>query len=298
MRIASNTVSEEIVAQIQRLGAQQAKWQSQVASGQRIAAPADDPAAAGRVLALQSEQRRVAQYQDNAARALQVSEASFSGLNSIKSVSDRASQIGTLGTGALNASQTQAYGAELNQLVEQVLQLANSKFGDDYLYAGTATAAPPFTATRDAGGHITSVAYVGNSDRAAIPLSETATVTPNTSGAINVGLGDFLNQLVALRDALNAGDPTAVGAAATAMAPAEDMLVSALAEHGGMQARIEANQSQQKDRGTDLEKLVSDEVDADLPSTVVKLTQSQTAYQAALQSAASIMNLSLLDYIR
>lgn len=298
MRIASTTVAEEIVSQIQRLGAQQAKWQAQVASGQRIAQPDDDPAATGRVLALQSEQRRVSQYQNNAARALEVSDASFSGLNSIKSVSDRASQIGTLGGGALNASQTQAYGSEVNQLVEQVLQLANSKFGNDYLYGGTATATPPFTATRDADGNITAVAYAGNADRAAIPLSETATVTPNTSGATNLGVRDFLNQLVALRDALNAGDATAVGAAATAMMPSEDMLVSALAEHGGVQARIEANQSQQQGRGTDLQKLVSNETDADLPSTVVKLTQSQTAYQAALQSASSIMNLSLLDYIR
>jgi hypothetical protein len=31
---------------------------------------------------------------------------------------------------------------------------------------------------------------------------------------------------------------------------------------------------------------------------VVKLSQTQTAYQAALQSASKIMNLSLLDYLK
>jgi flagellin-like hook-associated protein FlgL len=31
---------------------------------------------------------------------------------------------------------------------------------------------------------------------------------------------------------------------------------------------------------------------------MVKLNQAQTAYQAALQSAANIMHLSLLDYIK
>jgi flagellar hook-associated protein 3 FlgL len=35
-----------------------------------------------------------------------------------------------------------------------------------------------------------------------------------------------------------------------------------------------------------------------MPSTIVKLNQTQTAYQAALQSAANIMKLSLLDYIK
>ena len=68
--------------------------------------------------------------------------------------------------------------------------------------------------------------------------------------------------------------------------------------HGAIEMRIEINQSQQSARGDDLEKLVSNEVDSDLPSAIVKLNQTNVAYQAALQSAANIMNLSLLDYIK
>jgi flagellar hook-associated protein 3 FlgL len=297
MRITNNTVSENIVAQIQQLNTQQSKLQNQVSTGQRIFQPEDDPASVGRVLNLQAEQRNIAQFQSNAARALQISQASFSGLQSIKTVSDRATQIGTLGSGALSASQSQAYGSEVNQLIEQVLQTSNSKFGNDYLYAGTAVDAAPFVATRDAQGNITSVAYAGNSSQSAIPLSETASIAPNTSGATNLSLRDFLNHLVALRDALNAGSASAVGTAQGNLISSEDTIVSALAEHGGVQTRIEASQEQQKDRITDVEKLVSAEADIDLPTTIVKLTQTQTAYQAALQSAANIMKISLLDYI-
>jgi len=47
-----------------------------------------------------------------------------------------------------------------------------------------------------------------------------------------------------------------------------------------------------------LEKLVSKEADADLTETIVRLTQTQTAYQAALQSAGRILGSSLLDYLR
>ena len=64
-----------------------------------------------------------------------------------------------------------------------------------------------------------------------------------------------------------------------------------------MQTRIQVNQSQQTDRSQELQKLVSGEVDADMPSTIVRLNQAQTAYQASLQSSAKIMKLSLLDYI-
>lgn len=298
MRITNSTVSDNIVAQIQNLSTQQAKLQTQVSTGQRIFQPEDDPAAVGRVLSLQAEQRNITQYQNNAAHALEVSQASFSGLQNIKSVSDRATQIGTLGSGALNASQSAAYASEVNQLIEQALQTGNSKFGNDYLYAGTAVNTTPFVAVRDAQGNVTSVSYAGNSSQAAIPLSETASVTPNTSGATNTGIRDFINQLVALRDALNANNSASVTTVQSSLIGTEDQLVSALAEHGGVQSRIEANQVQQKDRTTDVEKLISNEADADLPTTIVKLTQTQTAYQAALQSAANIMKISLLDYIR
>ena len=298
MRITNNTVSESIVGQIQQLGTQQAKLQTQVATGQRIFQPEDDPAAVGRVLDLQTEQRRIAQFKKNADRALELSQASFSGLQSIKKVSDRASEIGTLGAGALNPAQTKAYASEVNQLIEEAIDLGNSKFGNDYLYSGTAVSTAPFVATRDAQGNVTSVAYAGNTSQASIALSETASVTPNTAGTTNTGLKDFINQLVALRDALNGGSPTAVQAVQPGLVTSEDQLVGALAEHGGVQARIEANQEQQADRSTDVEKLVSGETDVDLPSTIVKLTQTQTAYQAALQSAASIMRISLLDYIK
>ncbi len=87
-------------------------------------------------------------------------------------------------------------------------------------------------------------------------------------------------------------------AAETSLIATEDRLVSSLAEHGGVQIRIEANRAQQQQRGDNLETLISSETDADMPSTIVRLNQSQTAYQAALQSAANIMRISLLDYIK
>ena len=71
-----------------------------------------------------------------------------------------------------------------------------------------------------------------------------------------------------------------------------------MADSGGIQTRIEAAQAQQKDRVMSLELLVSNEASVDLPTTIVKLNQTQTAYQAALASAAKVMNLSLLDYIK
>lgn len=297
MRIANSSFTENIVRQIQNLNSQQAKLQNQVATGQRIFQPEDDPSAVGRVIGLQSDQRQLAQFLNNADRALEVQQASYSGLQEIKKVSDRVTEIGTLGSGAISPSASQAYASELDQLIEQTVQLGNSKLRNDYLYAGTAVDTPPFVATRDAQGKVTSVAYAGNDQSSSIQLSESANISMGTSATTNHGLQGFLNQMVALRDALNAGDTTGVNAAQTQLIDGEDMLVSSLAEHGGIEARIDANRSQLQDRSQNLESLVSSETDVDLPTTIVRLNQTQTAYQAALQSAANIMQISLLDYI-
>lgn len=298
MRVSSNTLSENIIRQIQQLGTQQSRLQTQVATGQRIFQPEDDPASVGRVLALESEQRENSQYVRNIDRALEVSQISFAGLKNLKAASDRATEIGVLGAGTLGGDASRAYAAEVDQLIEQTLQVANTKLRNDYVFAGTAVDTPPFTATRNLAGKVTGVAYVGNSGQAEIKLSESSSIAPGTTGATNSAMGSFLNQLVALRDALNTNSGAAVTAAQTGLITSEDAIVSALAETGGVEMRIEANRTQLTSRNENLEHLVSAEADLDLPSTIVRLNQSQTAYQAALQSAANIMSLSLMDYMR
>ncbi len=298
MRIASNTVSDNIVRQIQNLGSQSARLQSLVASGQRITNPEDDPAAVSRVINLENERRSIEQFQRNASRALEVSQASYSGLQQIKKLSDRATEIGTLGTGTVSAEARTAYAAEVDQLLEQAVQLGNTKFRNDYIFAGTAVDAAPFAAARNASGKITGVTYAGNSAQSSIALSESSAVTAGTSADTNTGIGDFINRLVSLRDSLQSGNTTAVKAAQTDLLNSEDLLVNSLSSQGAVQMRIEVNQAQQKDRAANLEKLVSSEADGDLPSTIVKLNQNQVAYQAALQSASNIMKLSLLDYLK
>jgi flagellar hook-associated protein 3 FlgL len=298
MRVVTNTLSNEIVRQIQQLGSKQAKLQNQVATGQRIFQPEDDPTAVGRVLNLESEQRNTTQYQQNATRAMELSQASYSGLQSVKKVSDRATEIGTLGTSIISPSAANAYASEINQLIEQTVQLANTRFRNDYIFAGTAVDAPPYAAARDPQGNVTGVTYGGNAQQQTIQLTESSSISPTTTNATNTGLQDFINDLVGLRDALLANSSSAVATAQTGLLAGEDLLVSSLADQGGVQTRIEATQTQLAGRANDLESLVSSETDADLPTTVVRLNQAQTAYQAALQSAANIMQVSLLDYLK
>ena len=48
----------------------------------------------------------------------------------------------------------------------------------------------------------------------------------------------------------------------------------------------------------DVGALIGGETDVDIAQSMVDLTKTQTAYQAALQAGAQVLRLSLLDYVR
>jgi flagellar hook-associated protein 3 FlgL len=297
MRIATSTLSQGIVNQIDTLSTQQATLQNEVSTGQKISEPEDDPSGVNTALTLESELRSIQQYGSNASQALTVAQSSSAGLTSLKSVSDRAGELATLGTGTLGTSAMQSYGTETNQLIEQAVQTANTQFDGSYIYGGTASSTPPFTVTRDSSGNISNVTYAGNTSQASIPLSSSTSVSATTDGTTNQGIATFLNNLITLRNGLNNGDTTAVTNVQAGLTDGENTIVSAIATNGGIQSRIQAAQTEQTSQTTNLQTDMSSVVDADLPTTITKLDQVQTAYQAALQSAVSTMQLSILNYI-
>ncbi len=182
-------------------------------------------------------------------------------------------------------------------MLEQALQSANTALGGNYLFGGTASANPPFQVTRDASGNITNVSYVGSSVTASVPISSSASISPSADAGTNQGLADFMNSLVSLRDALNQNNPAAATTAATNVDSTENTIINAISEAGAIQSRIQVTQSQLTAQATNLGQLVSNDLDVDESKAMVTLSQTQVAYQAALQSTTTILNKSLLDYL-
>ena len=298
MRIPTNSFSGTLASQLQSLTARQASLQNQIATGQRIANPSDDPAAIARVLRLQGEKREIQQFARNNDRAMNVSQSSFSAIEQLKRLSDRSGEIAVLGTGVTAVAAFSAYAAETDQMIEQAVQTANTKYAGEHLFGGTKSDVPPFTATRDVTGKITSIAYTGAASGAEIRISEGAKLSPFTSGTENQKLADFMNGLVGLRDALSSGSSATVVATRAGLDSSENDFLVTMSGIGAKQTRLESDRAQNEARFNELEKLTASDTDADLPTTVVKLTQAQTAYQAALQSGSKILSMSLLDYIR
>ena len=181
--------------------------------------------------------------------------------------------------------------------MEQALQGANGKLDDSYLFGGTKSDRAPFGAARDAAGQITTVAYQGAASGASVAVDGGMQISPYTSGSDNGKFATFINTLGKLRDALKAGDANAVQAVRADLNNSETDLVNTVGNLGAVNTRLTAASSASETRFMNLQGQISTDADTDLPSTIIKLNQAQTAYQASLQTGAKILSHSLLDYI-
>jgi flagellar hook-associated protein 3 FlgL len=311
MRVTANTYPNTLVQQLNTLSQRQSRLQTQAATGQRIQLPEDDPVAMRRILDLQGENKAVAQYHRNIERHQELAAASFAAIQAMRSVSDRAREIALAADGLKSQDELNLYAKELSELIKTAVQSANARNRGDYLFSGTLNDQPPFVMTTDASGNVTSVTYQGNTTLAESEIASGITfsaqnIGENTSGAGPRGLvtdsrsgADFFTHLISLQNNLLAGNVAAIEATDRAnLALDEENFLYHLGGNGALQSRLEATKSVANQRADTLEALVSKEADADLAQTIVRLTQTQTAYQAALQSAGRILGSSLLDYLR
>lgn len=162
--------------------------QQEVASGRRINRPSDDPAAALRILPLRNDLRDLGQLSSNVSLARETLNTGSASLEDASSVMSRVRELTTQASnGTLNSSDRRSIGAEVDQLLNQILGIANSRRGDRFLFGGTENGSPPFSLVT--AGNQTNAVYNGNRDSLEID------VAPGVSTALNIpGDSIFLNR--------------------------------------------------------------------------------------------------------
>lgn len=306
MRVTFNSFPDTLLGRLQSLGSEQNKALIQLSTGQRISAPSDDAPAMQRILNLRTEKKQNQQFHQNATDGLEKSKVTFSSLEQIKDLLVRSSELAAGISGASSEQEYFAKTSEIDQLIEQGLNVANTKLRGSYLFAADAPENPAFTATRDTSGKITAIAYAGSQNDSAIRIAEDTEIKVGSSVSENEGIATVLNQLIALREAMSA--PASETKAATVISmrgegannldELESNVLSYLSRAGTVQYRLETAMKDLETRYEATEQLISKDADIDFAEATVRLNRAQMAYQSAIQSGAMIQRNSLLDYIR
>ncbi|HYW82245.1 MAG TPA: flagellar hook-associated protein 3 [Spirochaetia bacterium] len=151
----------------------------------------DDPLAASRSTRFQSEIMRSDRFGKNIESVRNTLSSGEGNLRSALDILQRVRELAVQGAnGTVDRSQMGYMGEEVDQLLGELLTIANSKDqAGNSLFAGTASKTTPFRTTmgRVPGGstdRVVTVEYLGNIDRGAAEVQEGATVDINLPGNV------------------------------------------------------------------------------------------------------------------
>lgn len=151
MRLSSAQIYTTGLRGITNASSEVARTQEQIASGQRVLKPSDDPVASARILELESELTSSKQYQrniDNVEGRLERAEIQ---IDNVEGVIDRVRELVIqAGSGALTNEDRLQITVEINQRLQELVDLTNARDENgSYIFSGFKTNVEAFSAVGD-----------------------------------------------------------------------------------------------------------------------------------------------------
>jgi flagellar hook-associated protein 3 FlgL len=293
-RITTGMTQRNILSDLNRVNERLNKVHNKISSNKELTRPSDDPYNVSRAMALRTSMEATKQYQRNIQDAQGWQESAEIALSDITDSIRRAGELvleGSSDTTPLEARL--AIAQEIDQIIEGVKQNANATYGGRYIFAGTASDAPPYVTGDDL--------YHGS----AAPVQRQ--VGPGVAMDIGISGSDFLGNgadgklLQVLRDAsahLKAGDGVAIRADIALLEDKSEEVLGVRALNGARQNRLDAALGRLTEiEGTTLQQL-SDTEDVDIAKALIEFSSQKAAYDAALKAGANIVQASLMDFLR
>lgn len=302
MRVTEGMTSRVVLQDLTANKAKLTRTQREISSGERITKPSDDPFGTGRTLQLSSELEGFGQYKENVSDGTGWVTATETALNQISEVVQRARELLVQGGNDSNGQVArEGIAAEIEALTEAVKQEANVTYDDRYIFAGTETETRPYElgANDEFSGNEGSVVRV-------IGKGVSLGINVNIKEVLGEGAGAEDNKLLdVLRDIatdLRGGtEENAQNLRGTDL----ERLSGNLDELTRVRAVVGATTNRLSSASTRLEQLeessltqLTDVRDADMPEALIKYSTEQNAYEAALKAAATVVQPSLLDFLK
>ncbi|GFN24186.1 flagellar hook-associated protein FlgL [Thermanaeromonas sp. C210] len=305
MRVTNRMLISNVLTNINNNLQHMSKAQKQMSSGKRVSRPSDDPIVVARVLSFKTALAQQDQYDKNMADARGWLDASESALNMATATLQRARELAVYGAnGTMPEASMQALAAEVDQLIDELVQTANTSYGGRFLFGGTVTTSAPFQRTFE--GTEETVSYNGNTGSLDWEVAQGVTITVNENGnkVFMEAVGpegskkSVFKLLFELKDALVGNDHSAVGDTIADFDQAIDHLLNIRATLGAKSRRLEMAQERLFVAKIGLTETMSKLEDIDLAETVMYYKNAENVYQAALATAAMVLQPSLVHYLR
>ncbi|UCH09873.1 MAG: hypothetical protein JSU61_11760 [Fidelibacterota bacterium] len=290
MRVTNSMIKDQIIDYLMDSGEGLSSVQKQLSTNKEVARSSDDPVRFERAGRFRSLLAKNEQYLSNIEDGIAWIRV---GTESLDVMYEALQQIRELGqqTRSDAAPQSREQVVEyVEALIEEMVLMGNTKFMGKYVFGGTITKdTDPFTYDG------TTVTYDGNDGEISRKVGEDTYLQINTIGS---EFEDIFAAAIALRDALDASDGSAIDAALAQIDTADPVLLNTMTRAGSMQRKLELTRGNLEIAAVNLEAYISQEEDVDLAEAILQFNAKELGYRAALESSTRMMSISILNHLQ
>lgn len=293
MRVTTQMIFNLVNQSLSRQGERIYKLQRSISSGKRVNEPADDPLAMARILDFRSSLSSMDQCEKNINHGLSWArsvESSLYGTN--EQLSRTKELVLSQVTGTATDETRQATAEEVSVIFEHVIQLANTRLGDHYIFSGFKTDTAPFASTSD-------YTYRGDTGAIQTEIARNQKMTINLTGE-DVFTGGPVNILQTLDNVvtdLQNNDISSLQADIDDLDSSIQHILAKLGEIGAKTNQLETTKDSLEDLKLNATELLSELEDTDFTEALAALSMQETIYQASLASSAQLLRTNLLDFL-
>jgi flagellar hook-associated protein 3 FlgL len=299
-RVTERLLVDKLLSNIQTNDRRFERLQEEVATGRRIVRPSDDPTGTVTSLVLRSKDGENAQAQKNIDLAEGWLNSTDTALQDLSGIVQRVRELVVQGANeTLSQQEHAALASEVDQLIEHTMQIANTRFGDRYIFGGNSTRAQPFTFQYGPDG-VTKTGWTYGGDDGQIVRH----VAPGVKMSINTPGSDVFPQLfdalIGVRDDLKANDADSLSLNRLDELEKvhDDVLDALLSQVGSKGARLDLTKKQLSASRLNDSEVLSQIEDTDMSEAIVRLNAQQAALQASLATGARVIQPTLIDFLK
>lgn len=301
MRISTNLFFSNILNSIRKEDLGRARTMEQIASAQRINRLSEDPAALSQVLSLRAATNEIDDYM------LSIDQQ----ISRLNRVEEALAQAGTVfqdtygiavqgSTGTYSGGDLKNLAYQVDRMITSLVGFANASRGGikpEALFAGSESGSEVIytypetwegTIKGEGWGRVLTLNMLVET----IDPAEVFKVDPDT------GQATMFDTLIKLRDALNNGDQNGVSELIGELQGHGETLIQARSDIGSRGYQLEKLRGQIEIQKEQLTEVMSKIGDTDYAEAAIRINRHELVMQATLSTAARLMNVSLLNYLR
>jgi flagellar hook-associated protein 3 FlgL len=304
IELTPSVMSQDMISNLNNEQASIAQLQEQLSTGNVVNQPSDDPAQAANILQINAAITRANTYAQNASDGLGWLQQGNSTMNEILSTLQQVRQnVLSISSASLSGSTAglQALGDQVSSAQQALLNLANTSYNGQAIFAGTGNVTTAYSANGTyVGGGNAPTRTVAPGTQVAVAVTGNSVFGSGTTGLLSTTPGN-LGVLAQIAQDISTGTPASL---AQAMGPDLQNLDNAIstvenqaAQLGAQYQQMSALQTQATNSQAALNSELSGIQSVNLPQATTNLTLQQNSYQTALWATSQLLQPSLVQFL-